>query len=529
MTQEEETGLSERVFHPRLRGKQAERLLADGGGVGSFLLRPSVGQPGGFTISVRLPEGCTHIRCYSAEDGYEIKEDGVSFPSVLSLVKYYMEHPHELQDNNGNCIALQRPVINEDPTHETWFHSEMGGGEAQRRLSREGMNGSFLVRPSTTEPGSYSIAVYSNDKVYHIRTYRTPKGYAVNEDNHFASISELIEYHHLMPLKNPKDSSEVYLLQPLVTTKVHLDDLRARVTELERETDPTYGSTGYTVEFNNLQRLDNTSKASTTVGRTLSNRKLNRYKNIIPYDDCRVVLSGKHDYVNATWLTDFSNHKAYIAAQGPLESTTADFWRMVWEQGVIFIIMTTLEVEKGRAKCCRYWPTSKDTSLKTSDNRFEIKLAGSVNEGTVYHVRKLILRDRNSGEERVVWHYQYLEWPDHGVPEDTDVLLKFVNDFRRHRKTLTDSEQSKPLLVHCSAGIGRSGTVIAIDMLLNEIEQANSTREVNIYGTVAHIRTQRAGLVQTEGQYKTVYRALLSYVETPPSEILKIEFAAVGM
>ncbi|KAK2904989.1 hypothetical protein Q8A67_006788 [Cirrhinus molitorella] len=242
-------------------------------------------------------------------------------------------------------------------------------------------------------------------------------------------------------------------------------------------------------------------------GMTMSCAKLpqniskNRYRDISPYDATRVILKGTDDYINANYINmeipASSLINRYIACQGPLPNTCPDFWQMTWEQGSSLVVMLTTQVERGRVKCHQYWP---NPSGSATYGGFQVSC--QTEEGnSAFLVRDMTLSHNESGESRELTQIQYLAWPDHGVPDDSTDFLDFVTLVRSKR-----AGKDEPVVVHCSAGIGRTGVLITMETAMCLMECGQPVYPLEIVRTM---RDQRAMMIQTPSQFKFVCEAIL--------------------
>lgn len=242
----------------------------------------------------------------------------------------------------------------------------------------------------------------------------------------------------------------------------------------------------------------------------------NRYPDIKCYDQTRVKLKPidgvqGSDYINANFVEGYKSRKVYICAQGPTERTVSDFWRMIDEHKVSVIVMLTGIEENGKVKCAQYW---NESGTKEIDNLFKVTLRSCVKYSD-FLMRRFDLRQLSSSEEdeypRDILHFHFLLWKDFLAPEQPSWILRFIKRVNEHF-----SPDRGPILVHCSAGVGRTGTFIAIDSLIPEI---TSAKTVNIFECVSQLRYQRNFLVQSFKQYIFIYRALMEFAQFGDTEI----------
>ncbi|XP_072443341.1 receptor-type tyrosine-protein phosphatase delta isoform X22 [Chiloscyllium punctatum] len=241
------------------------------------------------------------------------------------------------------------------------------------------------------------------------------------------------------------------------------------------------------------------------------NKPKNRYANVIAYDHSRVLLSAidgipGSDYSNSNYIDGYRKQNAYIATQGPLPETFGDFWRMIWEQRSAIVVMMTKLEERSRVKCDQYWPSRGTETF----GLIQVTLQDTVELAT-YCVRTLTLDKIGCSEKREVRQFQFTAWPDHGVPEHPTPFLAFLR-----RVKACNPPDAGPMVVHCSAGVGRTGCFIVIDAMLERIKHEKT---VDIYGHVTLMRSQRNYMVQTEDQYIFIHDALLEAVTCGNTEV----------
>ncbi|XP_056596605.1 receptor-type tyrosine-protein phosphatase eta-like [Triplophysa dalaica] len=248
---------------------------------------------------------------------------------------------------------------------------------------------------------------------------------------------------------------------------------------------------GFAEEYEELKTVGTAQAKNSAL--SIENKAKNRYNDVLPYDASRVKLSmcGNpfDDYINADYIPGYNSRKEFIAAQGPLPVTVNEFWRMIWEKNVCTLVMLTKCKEQGRIKCEKYWPSGT-----SHYNNISVTITSEI-PLECWTIRDFSVKNLKTAETRNVRQFHFTAWPDHGVPQSTELLNDFRHVVREH---IDQYSRHSPTIVHCSAGVGRTGTFIAIDRLIFQIERESM---VDVYGIVHDMRMHRPFMVQTEAQY----------------------------
>ncbi|KAK2841219.1 hypothetical protein Q7C36_012798 [Tachysurus vachellii] len=236
------------------------------------------------------------------------------------------------------------------------------------------------------------------------------------------------------------------------------------------------------------------------------NRSRNRYRDVSPFDHSRIHLQlGSSDYINASLISMEEAQRSYILTQGPLPNTCGHFWEMVWEQRSRGVVMLNRVIEKGSVKCAQYWPQREEREAIFEDTNFKLTLV-SEDVKSYYTVRQLELENLSTQETREILHFHYTTWPDFGVPESPASFLNFL--FKVRESGCLNPDQG-PVVVHCSAGIGRSGTFCLVDTCLRLMSLRKDPSSVQIKDVLLEMRRYRMGLIQTADQLRFSYLAVI--------------------
>lgn len=346
-----------------------------------------------------------------------------------------------------------------------------------------GRTGCFIVIDSMLERIKHEKMI---DIYGHVTCLRAQRNYMVQTEDQYIFIHDAL--------------SEAVICG---NTEVPARNLHSHIQKLmQPELD---NITGMELEFKKLSNIkaDSTRFISANLA---CNKHKNRLVHILPYECTRVCLQPQRniegsDYINASLIDGYRYRGAYIATQGPLNDTTDDFWRMLWEHNSTIVVMLTKLKEMGREKCHQYWPS--DRSI-----RYQCFVVDPIAEYNMpqYILREFKVTDARDGASRTVRQFQFIDWPEQGVPKSGDGFIDFIGQVH---KTKEQFGQDGPITVHCSAGVGRTGVFITLSIVLERMQYEGV---VDIFQTVRILRTQRPAMVQTEDQYQFCYRASLEYL-----------------
>ena len=300
---------------------------------------------------------------------------------------------------------------------------------------------------------------------------------------------------------------------PRMSRPIHIDDFSKYFGLLTRNDDETLNE-----EFISFDAFDENNTCYH--GFIPENDSKNRYKNIIPYDHCRVKLNivnadVNSDYINASFIHGYSKPRVFIATQAPLPQTMVDFWRMIWEKKSTMIVNLTKIEEKGKIKSVMYWP-----SVRGREKRFGEVIVRRLDkqelENEFFVVYVLELRHTAvEGIKKEVSIFNYVGWPDTGVPDSTAEFIHFTYNVRQQ---VFNQPPSGPIVCHCSAGTGRTGVFVGV---MNSLDRLTRKEDLDILGLVGSLRQQRRKMVFTNTQYKFLHQVMLDIVTSEMYDALR--------
>ncbi|XP_064386430.1 receptor-type tyrosine-protein phosphatase alpha-like isoform X2 [Halichondria panicea] len=382
--------------------------------------------------------------------------------------------PSESRANEGEEVVIKPKVGGHPPPSLTWYH-----------------DGRKVTADYATELDQEGGLSFSSVETKHagVLVASRPSGKAEKE-------LQLI----VVPEGGEEEETDEVDLTP-----IPVDGFGAYVTEQHAN-----GNKKFASNYSGLGGKE--GEHSTAIAK--QHKEENRFRNILVYDDNLIILDPipgqedcQSDYINACYVDGFVKRNKFIASQGRLPNTLVDFWRMMWQERPPIIVMLTNLMENNKIKCQQYWPDSGSVSY----GPFTVTITDQQVLAD-YTVRNLLLAMKGeSGKPFKTTQFHFTTWPDHGVPDYATPILGF------HRRVKSQHKPSRgPLLVHCSAGVGRTGTYIAID---NALEQIAAEGLVDISGTIVKSRNQRMKMVQTQDQYVFIHDAILESVTCGDTQI----------
>ncbi|XP_013175115.1 PREDICTED: tyrosine-protein phosphatase non-receptor type 11-like [Papilio xuthus] len=493
---------TERWYHGQLTAKEAERMMLENGKNGSFLVRESQRQPGDFVLSVRTRDRVTHVIIRRQDNKYDVG-GGEQFDDLVSLIEHYRNYP--MVETTGEVLRLIQPF---NATRIQVRHLQTRVKQLQKE--NEGPIESMAYKQGFWEEFE-TLQMMENLQLFDRMEGSKPENIRKNR------------YKNIIPF----DHTRVILRDIPPDAPPGADYINANYIRCESTDSDSNGS--FETHFSrdaSSRHKDKTSPVHTSVIITEEKPKEvkkcqeNGTRKMIP----SFVLRPNPNYVNTTipksgiatknGVVEYVYNKLYIATQGCLSTTIYQFWSMIWQEDVRIIIMTTKEIERGKVKCERYWPDLNKTEVFKKYTIFNESESSTQD----YTLRRFIVTKKDEGDKkRTIYHFHFTAWPDHGVPSEPGRVLNILLDVNhRLQQIMTgpDAPLQAAVCVHCSAGIGRTGTFIVIDMILDQVRKEGYDCEIDIHRTVQMVRDQRSGMVQNEAQYKFIYMAVLEFIET---------------
>ncbi|XP_067637047.1 tyrosine-protein phosphatase corkscrew isoform X2 [Eurosta solidaginis] len=500
-------------FHGNITGKEAEKLILERGKNGSFLVRESQSKPGDFVLSVRTDDKVTHVMIRWQEKKYDVG-GGERFDTLAELIEHYKRNP--MVETCGTVVHLRHPF---NATRIT----AAGINERVEQLAKGGFWEEFESlqqdnRNIFSRTEGYKLENRAKNRYRNILPYDHTRVKLMDVDKTVPGS----EYINANYIRLPTDSesatasSESLNVSGTVTscpactafqmqkscTSCQLLNKTCVQCAVKSAILPLSNcvTCNKRSDVNKHKRLDMSASTTSNLSSVASGSRT-----ALPS-----ISSGALKKTSCNEMSERDMFKVYIATQGCLPATVIDFWNMIWQENTRVIVMTTKEFERNRSKCAKYWPDAGQCK------QFGPAKVQSISESRTndYTLREFFFSWRDKPNRRI-YHYHFQAWPDHGVPQDPGCVLNFLQDVNTKQGQLTQAgEKPGPICVHCSAGIGRTGTFIVIDMILDQIDRNGLDTEIDIQRTIQMLRSQRSGLVQTEAQYKFVYYAVQHYIET---------------
>ncbi|XP_048239824.1 tyrosine-protein phosphatase 10D-like [Haliotis rufescens] len=468
-------------------------------------------------------------------------------PNVYNSIKLSWECPKKKDGRNGiikssTLIYHSNKTSAKDTKKERRTYDNINDCRWNQDVEvTAGFSYSFTVFLQNTVPGAQStIYEYIEAGCEYILNYDSKLCWLVNKDSQGATsrqytvmivgaASAVVVFVIIVVLvkfffgrrRNVGQSARRLSTQGIQIGNVIANKRPIRISEFVERVDDMHKDSNmqFSDEFEDIGTIS--PKHACAASETGGNKLRNRYVNILPFDHTRVKLRSladddedDSDYINANYIPGYNSPREYIATQGPMTGTVADFWRMIWEQDVHIIIMLSDLMEKGKPKVDRYWPENINEPVQHGEIIVEMINYSPLSK-YVIKIFKITKRD----ESRKVRHYFLPGWQDFGANLTSDDVISFVRDVRM---TIKPTEKG-PICVHCSAGVGRTGTYVSLDVFKQAIDEENFDKELDVFDFVMRMRENRSYMVQTEKQYIFIYDTIKEMIIRKRKEIVERE------
>ncbi|KAI5632953.1 protein-tyrosine phosphatase domain-containing protein [Phthorimaea operculella] len=494
---------TERWYHGQLTAKEAEKMMLENGKNGSFLVRESQRQPGDFVLSVRTSDRVTHVIIRRHGDRYDVG-GGLQFDDLVGLVDHYRSYP--MVETTGEVLRLIQP-FNATRIQVRHFYTRV----KQLQKENEGPIESMAYKQGFWEEFE-TLQMMENLQLFDRMEGSKPENIRKNR------------YKNIIPF----DHTRVVLRDIPPDAPPGADYINAnyiRCDHGERDADPAPAHQNGTAPSPAPPSPARDDKPRAKPQPAYEPSVLRCNPN---YVNTTIPRAGAGEQDDGAADTEHVYNKLYIATQGCLSTTIYQFWSMIWQEDVRIIIMTTKEMERGKVKCERYWPDLHKTEVFGKKYSVHNEAESSTQDYTLR--RFLVSRTDEPSNKRTIYHFHFTAWPDHGVPAEPGRVLNILLDVNHRLQqimTAPGAPAQAVVCVHCSAGIGRTGTFIVIDMILDQIRKEGFDCEIDIHRTVQMVRDQRSGMVQNEAQYKFIYMAVLEFIETEKQRVMGSGFTVL--